>query len=82
MEKPVSATDPNRRFSKLLRAVREGQSYHRLEEFQEISWQETEASSYADFRGTFHDIRIHSLAKRPIATPIPEVPVPSMLAFT
>ena len=27
MEKPVSATDANRKFSKLLRAVREGQSY-------------------------------------------------------
>lgn len=27
MEKPVSAADANRRFSKLLRAVREGQSY-------------------------------------------------------
>jgi prevent-host-death family protein len=27
MEKPVSAADANRKFSKLLRAVREGQSY-------------------------------------------------------
>jgi prevent-host-death family protein len=27
MEKSVSATDANRKFSKLLRAVREGQSY-------------------------------------------------------
>ena len=27
MEKPVSATDANRKFSKLLRAVREGKSY-------------------------------------------------------
>lgn len=27
MEKPVSATDANRKFSKLLRSVREGQSY-------------------------------------------------------
>jgi len=27
MEKPVSAADANRQFSKLLRAVREGQSY-------------------------------------------------------
>jgi prevent-host-death family protein len=27
MEKPVSAADANRRFSKLIRAVREGQSY-------------------------------------------------------
>lgn len=27
MEKPVTAADANRKFSKLLRAVREGQSY-------------------------------------------------------
>lgn len=27
MEKPVSAADANRKFSKLLRAVREGQTY-------------------------------------------------------
>lgn len=27
MERPVSAADANRKFSKLLRAVREGQSY-------------------------------------------------------
>ncbi|PYT74587.1 MAG: type II toxin-antitoxin system prevent-host-death family antitoxin [Acidobacteria bacterium] len=27
MEKPVSATDANRKFSKLLRAVREGKGY-------------------------------------------------------
>jgi prevent-host-death family protein len=27
MEKPVSAADANRKFSKLLRAVRDGQSY-------------------------------------------------------